>query len=198
MSKLAEIPQPKGLPVLGHLTSFNPNAPVQSLMRLSKELGPIYRLRTWGRNVIIVGSQELAAELCDETRFCKALHPPLAELRMIGNDGLFTADDTESNWGKAHRLLAPAFGPLGLRSMFSNMIDVVDQMLVRWERFGSDAEIDVADNMTRRRSTQSRFVLLTTVSTASTRTKGTLSSRRWNAPLRRCRAAPESRRARRS
>uniref|UniRef100_UPI001AECE9EC hypothetical protein n=1 Tax=Ensifer aridi TaxID=1708715 RepID=UPI001AECE9EC len=87
-------------------------APVQSLMRLSKELGPIFRLQTWGRNVIIVGSQGLTAELCDETRFCKALHPPLAELRMIGNDGLFTADNNELNWGKAHRLLAPAFARL--------------------------------------------------------------------------------------
>ncbi|WEJ08653.1 cytochrome P450 (plasmid) [Sinorhizobium sp. M103] len=118
-------------------------------MRLSKELGPMFRLQTWGRNMIIVGSQELTAELCDETRFCRALHPPLAELRMIGKDSLFTAENKETNWGKAHRLLAPAFGPLGLRSMFSKMIDVVDQMLVRWERFGSDSEIDVADNMTR-------------------------------------------------
>ncbi|TCN14867.1 cytochrome P450 [Sinorhizobium americanum] len=149
MSKLEEIPQPKGLPVLGHITSINPNAPVQSLIRLSKEFGPIFRLQTFGRNVIIVGNRELTAELCDETRFCKALHPPLAELRKIGNDGLFTADNNESNWGKAHRLLTPAFGPLGLNSMFSKMVDVVDQMLLRWERFGSDAEIDVADNMTR-------------------------------------------------
>ena len=41
----------------------------------------------------------------------------------------------------------PAFGPLGLRTMFDRMLDVAEQMMVRWERFGPSAEIDVADNM---------------------------------------------------
>ncbi len=29
------------------------------------------------------------------------------------------------------------------------MLDIADQMLVKWERFGADALIDVPDNMTR-------------------------------------------------
>ncbi|WFU92069.1 hypothetical protein QA644_34865 (plasmid) [Rhizobium sp. CC1099] len=44
--------------------------------------------------MIIVTSQELTAELCDEPRFRKALRPPLADLRIIGKDGLFTAVTT--------------------------------------------------------------------------------------------------------
>ncbi|MBF2718221.1 cytochrome P450 [Agrobacterium vitis] len=149
MSKLEPIPQPRGLPILGHVTSIDPDAPIQSLMRLARELGPIYRLETFGREIIIVSNQELTAELCDESRFRKALHPPLRELRAVAKDGLFTAYDEEPNWGKAHRLLMPAFGPLGLRNMFDRMLDVAEQMMVRWERFGAGAEIDVADNMTR-------------------------------------------------
>ena len=43
----------------------------------------------------------------------------------------------------------PAFGPLGLRGMFDEMLDIAEQMLLRWERFGDSAVIDVADNMTR-------------------------------------------------
>ncbi len=43
----------------------------------------------------------------------------------------------------------PAFGPLGIRGMFDQMLDIADQMLVRWERFGPSAVIDVADDMTR-------------------------------------------------
>jgi cytochrome P450/NADPH-cytochrome P450 reductase len=149
MSGSQPIPEPKGIPILGHVTSINPDAPVQSLMRLARDLGPIYRLETFGREILIVSSQELTAELCDESRFRKALHPPLRELRAVVKDGLFTAYDEEPNWGKAHRLLMPAFGPLGLRNMFDRMLDVAEQMMVRWERFGPDAEIDVADNMTR-------------------------------------------------
>ena len=43
----------------------------------------------------------------------------------------------------------PAFGPIGVRGMFDRMLDIADQMFVRWERFGPNAVIDVADNMTR-------------------------------------------------
>ncbi|MDR6147820.1 cytochrome P450/flavodoxin [Sphingomonas sp. SORGH_AS870] len=146
---MATIPQPKGYPLIGNIAALDPKAPVQSLMRLARKHGPLFRIEMFGRGLVIVGSQALTEELCDETRFKKALHRPLQEARYVGGDGLFTAHDEEPNWGKAHRLLMPAFGPLGLRSMFDRMYDIAEQMMVRWERFGEGATIDVADNMTR-------------------------------------------------
>ncbi len=146
---MATIPQPKGYPLIGNIAELDPKAPVQSLMRLAREHGPLFRIEMFGRGLVIVGSQALTEELCDETRFKKALHRPLQEARYVGGDGLFTAHDEEPNWGKAHRLLMPAFGPLGLRSMFDRMYDIAEQMMVRWERFGESTTIDVADNMTR-------------------------------------------------
>ena len=43
----------------------------------------------------------------------------------------------------------PAFGPLGIRGMFDQMLDIADQMLLRWERFGPDNVIEVTEDMTR-------------------------------------------------
>ncbi|WP_343527009.1 cytochrome P450 [Sphingomonas sp.] len=146
---MATIPQPKGYPLIGNIAELDPKAPVQSLMRLAREHGSLFRIEMFGRGLVIVGSQALTEELCDESRFQKALHRPLQEARYVGGDGLFTAHDEEPNWGKAHRLLMPAFGPLGLRAMFDRMSDIAEQMMVRWERFGESATIDVADNMTR-------------------------------------------------
>jgi len=146
---MASIPQPKGLPLIGNIAEIAPDAPVQSLMKMAATHGPLFRMEAFGKSMVIVGSQALVDELCDETRFEKALHRPLQELRAIGGDGLFTAHNDEPNWGKAHRLLMPAFGPLGLRTMFSPMLDVAEQMMLRWERFGETATIDVADSMTR-------------------------------------------------
>lgn len=143
------IPRPKGLPLIGNLTEIDPEAPVQSVIRMAEVNGPLFRLEILGNSLVIVGSQALTNELCDETRFQKALHRPLEEARTVAGDGLFTAYDEEPNWGKAHRLLMPAFGPLGLRSMFDRMLDIAEQMMTRWERFGEGAVIDVADNMTR-------------------------------------------------
>jgi cytochrome P450/NADPH-cytochrome P450 reductase len=143
------IPQPRGLPLIGNIADIDRSAPVQSMMRLARIHGPFFRMTFFGREIYIAGSQALVDELCDESRFQKALHPPLKELRALAGDALFTAHTDEPNWGKAHRLLMPAFGPVGVRGMFDRMLDIAEQMFVRWERFGPDAVIDVADNMTR-------------------------------------------------
>ncbi|NPD70207.1 cytochrome P450 [Lichenicola cladoniae] len=145
---ISPIPQPRTIPLLGNLADIDSHGPVQSLMRLAAEHGEIFRLSLAGQNPIIVSSHALVDELCDETRFCKKVHSSIEHVRPLAGDGLFTAYDHEPNWARAHHLLMPAFGPLGVRAMFGKMLDVAEQMLLRWERFG-DAEIDVADNMTR-------------------------------------------------
>ncbi|MFN4295496.1 MAG: bifunctional cytochrome P450/NADPH--P450 reductase [Brevundimonas sp.] len=143
------IPQPRSLPLVGNLNLIDGEAPIQSLIRLAEIHGPIFRMSGFGQSIIVLGSQALVNEVCDETRFAKNLHRPLQALRDLGGDGLFTAYNDEPNWAKAHRLLMPAFGPIGVRAMFDRMEEIADQMLLRWERFGPDAVIDVADNMTR-------------------------------------------------
>ena len=144
-----QVPQPPQKPIVGNLTEIDSDRPIQSFMRLARQYGPFYKLNLVGRDVHVASSQALVDELCDETRFNKRIHGPLKEIRAFAGDGLFTAYNSEPNWGKAHRLLMPAFGPVGVRSMFDRMVDIADQLFVKWERLGSGAVIDVADNMTR-------------------------------------------------
>ncbi|MEO8247926.1 MAG: cytochrome P450 [Burkholderiales bacterium] len=148
-SKIDRVPQPPLKPIVGNLTELDSAMPIQSMMRLAKEYGPLYKLNLVGRDVYVASSQVLVNELCDETRFNKRIHGPLNEIRAFAGDGLFTAYNSEPNWAKAHRLLMPAFGPVGVRSMFDRMVDIAHQMFVKWERLGPSAVIDVADNMTR-------------------------------------------------
>lgn len=143
------IPQPPRDPVIGNLRLIDSSTPVQSLMRLARTYGPIFRFALPSREMVVVSSQALVHELSDEERFDKRVHAVLENIRDFGGDGLFTAHTDEPNWGKAHRILMPAFGPLGLRSMFPQMLDIAEQLLVRWERFGESAVIDVPDQMTR-------------------------------------------------
>ena len=149
MPRTESIPQPKGDPFIGNLRAVDGDAPVQGFMRMAQTYGPIFQLEFFGRPVIFVSSQELVNELCDEKRFDKRVHATLKNIRDFAGDGLFTAKTEEPNWGRAHRILMPAFGPLGIRGMFDKMLDIADQMLVRWERFGPDTVIQVTDDMTR-------------------------------------------------
>src|SRR5215212_2851078 len=147
--QLGPIPQPKTKPLLGNLPDIDGERATLSLMELAREYGPIFQLDLLGRYLIVVSSHELVDELCDERRFDKMLHGPLRELREFAGDGLFTADTAEPNWGKAHRILMPAFGPAALQGMFDGMLDIAEQLLVKWERQGPDARIDVSDTTTR-------------------------------------------------
>ncbi len=149
MPRTEPIPQPKGDPLIGNLRAVDGDAPIQGFMRLARIHGPIYQLEFFGRPLIFVSSQEIVNDLCDESRFDKRVHATLKNIRDFAGDGLFTAKTDEPNWGKAHRLLMPAFGPIGIRGMFDQMLDIADQMLVRWERFGPSAVIEVTEDMTR-------------------------------------------------
>lgn len=59
------------------------------------------------------------------------------------------ADEDEPNWGKAHRVLIPAFGPLSIRGMFDEMHDISTQLAMKIARHGPQTAIDASDDFTR-------------------------------------------------
>ena len=97
---------------------------------------------------MVISSQEFINFVCDESKFDKKVGKSLKELRALAGDGLFTADTPEPNWKLAHKILLPALGPNAIRDMFPEMMDIVSQLILRWERFAGE-EIDVCDNFTR-------------------------------------------------
>ncbi|KAL4925712.1 bifunctional cytochrome P450/NADPH--P450 reductase [Aspergillus undulatus] len=144
------IPEPSGVPFLGNIGEFKSEDSLQDLLRLHDAYGDIYRLRFPGsKTMVLLGSQELINEACDESRFCKSINSELGEVRHLVNDGLFTAKDGEENWGIAHRILLPAFGPVAIREMFPEMLDVVTQLVLKWARHGAATPIAVTEDFTR-------------------------------------------------
>ncbi|TQN65714.1 Bifunctional cytochrome P450/NADPH--P450 [Colletotrichum shisoi] len=143
------IPEPRGLPFLGNIAEFNPENPMEDLKRLADTYGVYRRRFPGGKTVCFVSTNALVNELCDESRFQKTLNNVLGEVREIANDGLFTASMDEPNWGIAHRILIPAFGPVTIRGMFDEMVDVASQMALKWARHGPSAPIMVTDDFTR-------------------------------------------------
>ena len=78
---LQPIPRPPGRLFVGNLFDLDPNNPIESLMALARQYGPIYRLDTPGRGLqYVVSGFALVDELCDESRFDKMLGPGLRAL----------------------------------------------------------------------------------------------------------------------
>lgn len=143
------IPEPAGLPILGNLGAIDSEFPLGSILSMADKHGEIYRMRFPGRTLVIVSTRALVNEVCDEKRFRKAINPTLREVRNGVHDGLFSARADEENWGIAHRVLMPAFGPLSIRSMFDEMHDIASQLALKWARYGPNHPIMVTDDFTR-------------------------------------------------
>lgn len=146
--KIEYIPTPPKKPIIGNMLSVDTDAPLQSLMRLTRELGPIFRMDMMGTPLVVVSGAKLVEEICDETRFDKAVRGPLRRIRGVAGDGLFTADTEAPNWHKAHNVLLPTFAQRAMAGYLPLMYDIGSQLCQKWERLNADDEIDVVHDMT--------------------------------------------------
>lgn len=149
MNAPASIPSPPGLPVVGHLHQIAKAGLIGHLLDVSRTMKEgIFKLRFGSRVGLFVTDADLVAELCDETRFRKMPGPGLRVVRRFAGDGLFTAFSEEPNWGKAHRILLPAFSHRAMKGYYELILEVCDQLVAKWARLENE-DILVADDMTR-------------------------------------------------
>ncbi|EJD42499.1 cytochrome P450 [Auricularia subglabra TFB-10046 SS5] len=151
MATLVPIPRPSGgLPILGHALSIDPVTPLMTFRQYAVQLGEIYAISLPGTTRVVVSTRALAEECCDERRFRKYVETSvLNKIRDLVGDALFTAYHGEENWGVAHRILVPAFGPASIIGMFNDMYDILSQLVLKWERFGPTHPIDPSEDFTR-------------------------------------------------
>jgi cytochrome P450/NADPH-cytochrome P450 reductase len=148
-AQLEPIPQPPGKPIVGNLFELESGAAVQSLNRLARDHGPIFKISVLGHDVILVSGFALADELCDTQRFEKLAGAGARQARAFVGDGLFTADTDNPNWQKAHRILMPAFSQQAMQAYFPDMLDVAVQLVKKWQRLNPDDEVNVPADTTR-------------------------------------------------
>lgn len=149
MTDTASVPSPPGLPIVGHLHQIAKAGLIGHLLEVSRTMPDgIFKLKFGSRVGLFVTKPDLVAELCDETRFRKMPGPGLRVVRRFAGDGLFTAFSEEPNWGKAHRILLPAFSHRAMKGYYDLILEVCDQLVAKWSRLEGQ-DILVADDMTR-------------------------------------------------
>jgi hypothetical protein len=50
---------------------------------------------------------------------------------------------------RVDRMLTPAFTTSAVKGMFADMVDIASQLLLKWERIGSDVDINPVPDFTR-------------------------------------------------
>ncbi|WP_226579838.1 bifunctional cytochrome P450/NADPH--P450 reductase [Halobacillus litoralis] len=149
MNHTENLPRPKGYGPLGNLPALDRDKPIQSFMKMARELGPIYQFQFPGRTSTFVSSAKFAAEITDEKRFDKKIGPALQKVRAFGGDGLFTSGTGEPNWQKAHNILLPSFSQQAMKGYHEKMLDLAMQLIQKWKRLNPNEAIEVPDDMTR-------------------------------------------------
>jgi cytochrome P450 len=149
--ELHRIPHPPHrLPLIGDALGSHPRTPVQDSMRLGRRLGPIFRRKAFGKEIVFVGGAALAADMADESRFAKHVGLGVANLRPVAGDGLFTAYNDEPNWQLAHDVLAPGFSREAMAGYHPMMLDVTERLMDHWDRAGAAGRpVDVPGDMTK-------------------------------------------------
>lgn len=146
---IPKVPQRYG-GILGNIPDLEPSFPAKAFWRLSELYGPIVQLEIGGgRKLVVLSDYEMINPALDDDKYEKAILTGLMELRPFLGDALFTAFPPEPAWHKAHRILMPVFGPLAVRKMFDQQLDISSQLILHWDRFGPDHKIQTSDDFTR-------------------------------------------------
>ncbi|KOV96684.1 cytochrome P450 [Streptomyces sp. NRRL B-3648] len=139
-----------GVPVVDITATGPGRTPIQQIMELMREHGPVLVRRLHGRDVTFVADAGLVADLADEERFAKHVGPALENVREFAADGLFTAYNDEPNWARAHDILMPAFALGSMRTYHPVMLKVARRLIDSWDRAARAGQpVDVPDDMTR-------------------------------------------------
>lgn len=139
-----------GVPVVDISATGPGLTPIQQVMDLMREHGPVLVRRLHGRDTLFVADLDLVADLADEDRFAKHIGPALENVREFAADGLFTAYNDEPNWAKAHDILMPAFALGSMRTYHPVMLKVARRLIDAWDRGARTGQpVNVPDDMTR-------------------------------------------------
>lgn len=149
--RLDRIPHPpRRVPWLGDVLGVSVRTPVQDSMAIGRRLGPVFRRKVLGKEIVFAWGADVVADLCDESRFAKHVGLGVANLRPVAGDGLFTAYNHEPNWQLAHDILAPAFGRTAMAAYHPLMLGVARRLVERWDAGERAGEaVDVPGDMTR-------------------------------------------------
>jgi cytochrome P450 / NADPH-cytochrome P450 reductase len=147
---LEDIPGPKGVPLLGNMLEIKQATMIQDLMKVGREWGPIFKMTTPRGPIYVVYGLEMVDDLCDDARFDKLVGLSQREFRKTHKSaGLFTADTDDPLWKSAHDILLPSFSTWAMKGYLDPMIDIAEQLCLKWERLNPDEPIDVTADMTR-------------------------------------------------
>lgn len=132
--RLADLPGPRGLPLLGNALQIQPERLHQQLEAWAAQFGPVYQIR-FGRyrTLVVSDHQAVAATLRDRPEgFRRTARLQQIGLEMGLKPGVFGA--TGDEWKRQRRMVMHGFDPSHVRRYFPALQGVAQRLAGRWQR----------------------------------------------------------------
>ena len=146
---LADLPGPKGLPLLGNLLQLDLKRLHTVLEQWAREHGSMYQFRIAHKPVVAVTDTDLINEVLrkrpDAYRRLNAIEPVLREM---GINGVFSAEG--DHWYRQRRIAMQALNTAHLRQFFETLVKVTRRLKARWDQaVAKGTRVDVQKDLTR-------------------------------------------------
>ena len=147
---LADLPGPRGLPVLGNLLQIDKRRVHQTVEQWSREYGPIFRFQLASRRFMAVSDHELLQQVLRDRpegfRRTAKLQATWEELGLPS--GVFGAEGEA--WQRQRRMVMAGFDPGHVRAYFPSLLTVTQRLHRRWQAAArSGAQIDLQADLMR-------------------------------------------------
>lgn len=130
---LADLPGPKGLPLLGNMLQLDLKRLHAVLEQWAEEHGSMYQFRIAHKPVVAVTDTDLINEVLrkrpDAYRRLNAIEPVLKEM---GINGVFSAEG--DHWYRQRRIAMQALNNAHLRRFFDTLMKVTGRLKARWDQ----------------------------------------------------------------
>ena len=134
LRRLADLPGPRALPLLGNLHQFDLKRLHQTMEKWARQYGPMYRVKVPTGPFLVVADPDLAGRVLrerpDTFRRPAVLAAIVAELG--GMPGLF--DSEGAMWRNQRRMVMQAFAPQAVKAYFPSLVEVARRLQRRWEQ----------------------------------------------------------------
>jgi len=138
--RLADLPSPRGQPLLGHTLMLEPLRLHQQLEAWAHELGSVYRLRLAGKPLVVLSDAEAMQALLRERPHAVSRNANLRSiLAEMGADGLFAAEGAD--WLPQRKLIMASLNASHFRGFFPTLKAITERLHRRWCRAADRGEV---------------------------------------------------------
>ena len=147
--RLADLPSPKGLPLIGNLLQLAPERLHLTLEQWARELGPMYTLDLGTQRVLVCSDPELLQTvLRDRPEGYRRYSPIESVIAEQHANGLFSIEGEA--WRPQRKLVMQALAATNFRAFYPALQAITERLRQRWQRAADAGEtVDMAVDLVR-------------------------------------------------